>query len=599
MQFHQLSKNIKKSKILILGFLLLQTTLFSNDIIKEINSNSLYKNSYWKKLLHYKNGESEIDSKDFFVSNIGKYDLKEEMITSINELKNSESNFQCKFPLRTKWLNENLPSFSYVKKECKELDVFIEQIDAKFATLVFPTAHINSPASMYGHTFIRLGSNIETPLISNAVNYAAKTEESNGLVFAYQGIFGGYEGRYSILPYYKKIKEYNNLEQRDVWEYELALNQEEINDIVLHTYELKDTYSDYFFFLENCSYNVLWFLEIAKPEIKLVDKFNVKAIPLDTIKVLEPYDLIKQSNFRTSKMTKMKFIINEKIKNKTYASIYIKALNNDFKEDINKTQQIYFYDLKIEYLKYLRSKNKVKKKDYLKRYLELLKLRSEKGIIEDYKIKPPKNPLETHDSTKLVFSYQSDDSLYLQLKQAYHDLTDIEDGYLQGAYIDFFNIKIRNKNKKTRLESFDFLKIESYSQRDEIFKPLSWAIEINYEHFKDEKDYLKFKPQVGLSYANENSFVYFMGLGEYYKRRNSDLYSLGLRIGVISNEIKNFKLGFEGIKKRYDNKFNNTIYNIFATYKLTRNNAINIKYENDDYFVSKNEKTLLSYYYYF
>ena len=96
--------------------------------------------------------------------------------------------------------------------------------------MVFPTSHINSPASMYGHTFIKISSSKDTPLISNAINYAAKTDEKNGLIFAFQGIFGGYEGRYSILPYYEKLKEYNNLEQRDVWEYDLNLNERRLEN---------------------------------------------------------------------------------------------------------------------------------------------------------------------------------------------------------------------------------------------------------------------------------------------------------------------------------------------------------------------------------
>ena len=72
--------------------------------------------------------------------------------------------------------------------------------------MVFPTAHINSPASMYGHTFLRVSSDEETPLISNAINYAAKTTDTNGFIFAYKGLFGEYEGRYSIYLIMKKSK---------------------------------------------------------------------------------------------------------------------------------------------------------------------------------------------------------------------------------------------------------------------------------------------------------------------------------------------------------------------------------------------------------
>jgi len=59
-------------------------------------------------------------------------------------------------------------------------------------------------------------------LLSFAVNYAARTDETNGFAYAIKGVFGFYPGYYSLLPYYVKVREYNDLERRDVWEYPLA-----------------------------------------------------------------------------------------------------------------------------------------------------------------------------------------------------------------------------------------------------------------------------------------------------------------------------------------------------------------------------------------
>ena len=204
------------------------STSNSLELKNYIEEHKIYENSYWAKLLHYRNGISEIDSTNFFISNNGKEDLKEELFETINSLETGTNNVLCRFPLRVEWLKENIPTLEekIVPYSCEELDKFLELTDVKYVTMVFPTAHINSPASMYGHTFLKVGSDKETPLISNAINYAAKTDEKNGLIFAYNGLFGGYEGRYSIMPYYEKIKEYNNLEQRDVWEYDLNLSQE-------------------------------------------------------------------------------------------------------------------------------------------------------------------------------------------------------------------------------------------------------------------------------------------------------------------------------------------------------------------------------------
>jgi hypothetical protein len=34
-------------------------------------------------------------------------------------------------------------------------------------------------------------------------------------------------GEYSLMPYYRKVKEYGDFESRDLWEYELNLSPEE------------------------------------------------------------------------------------------------------------------------------------------------------------------------------------------------------------------------------------------------------------------------------------------------------------------------------------------------------------------------------------
>ena len=294
----------KRLKVLLLSLFfyvfLFPSSLFSLSSVEYAEKVKLYEHSYYKKLLHYKNNYSEVDSNNFFVSKKGKKNIKEELFETIKSLENGSNNVLCRFPLRTKWISENIKDLKIKYYDCKDLNIYINENKAKYVSLVFPNSHINSPASMYGHTFLIFTQEKNQILLSNAVNYAAQSDEKNGFLFAYNGIFGNYNGKYSMLPYYKKIKEYNNLEQRDIWEYKLDFTEEEIYKMVLHAYELKDSYSDYFFFLENCSYNVLWFLEIARENIYLVNEFSYKTIPLDSIKILKKYNLITESKYRYS-----------------------------------------------------------------------------------------------------------------------------------------------------------------------------------------------------------------------------------------------------------------------------------------------------------
>lgn len=550
-----------------------------------IEEHKLYENSYWAKLLHYRDGISEIDSTNFFISNNGKEDLKEELFETINSLETGTNNVLCRFPLRVEWLKENIPTLEekIVPYSCEELDKFLELTNAKYVTMVFPTAHINSPASMYGHTFLKVGSDKETPLISNAINYAAKTDEKNGLIFAYNGIFGGYEGRYSIMPYYEKIKEYNNLEQRDVWEYDLNLSQEEINKLVLHTWELKDSYADYYFFKENCSYNVLWLLEIARPSLDLVSYFDFKAIPLDTIKILTKYDgLIVDSRYRYSNLKKMKHILNEEIENKEFLKAYIND-EIELPDSLSQSDKISYLDFKIAYTQYQRSEDGTEKKEYIKNYLKLLKERSSYKQTRTYNIKSPLDPLISHDSAKIGLFYDSNDSFETSIKPAYNDMYDIVDGYLQGAYIDFFELNFKKqKDKDVKLDRFTLIKIKSYSPQDMIFKPISWGIDAGYEHFKDKDDYFKIKPEVGVSFGNDKDFIYSMLGSNIYYKGNDQLYSAGVNIGFITNRIENFNIGVNYTYDKYNKSLENNQFEAFTTYKIHRNLALNLKYINDD-----------------
>lgn len=577
------------------------SSLSSNDLIlQNINNQKLFENPYWSKLLHYRNNISEIESSDFFISSSGKTDLKKELFETIDSLLKGKNKVLCRFPLRVKWLKSKIPNLdeNIINYECKDLDNFINDVNARYVTLVFPSAHINSPASMYGHTFLRLTEDINTPLLSNAVNYAAQTDESNGFLFAYKGIFGGYKGKYSILPYYKKLKEYSNLEQRDVWEYNLDFTENEVNDIVLHTYELKDSYSDYFFFKENCSYNVLWLLEIAKPNLNLVDKFYVKTIPLDTIKLLEELNLLKDSKYRASKMSKMKYILNKKIQNKEYLSDYVNdkiELNDILSQD----DKMYYLDFKIEYMKYLRSKNKIDNSKYLSRYIGLLKERSFFNKKSDINIQKPYNPIKSHDSARVKILYSTkDENIQIAYKPVYNDIYDVSKGYLQGAYINFFDFNILKNKDKIRLNKFTLLNIKSYAKRDMFFKPLSWGIDLGYKHFID-KDYAYVNPEVGYTFGNSNEFLYLMLGSKGFYKNTSNYYSYGGNIGIVSNRFKDMKLGAKYTYDKYNKNIENNIFEVFSTKEISKNTSFNVEYISDNLSSNRKKNINISFFYYF
>jgi len=554
---------IQKRLILLAFFVLfLPTPSFSFDT-KDLDTKNLANNSYWKKLLHFRDGESEIDSTNFFISPKGKTNPQAELEATLAALYKGDD-ISCRFPARIRWLYGKIPDLEQkiTYKKCTPLEELIKSYQASKAVLVFPTAHINSPASMFGHTLLRIDDKKGLPLTANAVNYAAETQETNGLIFAYMGIFGGYEGRYSIMPYYKKIKEYNALERRDIWEYTLNLNDEELVRMLTHLYELKDTFAYYYFVKENCSYNLLWLLDLARTGSDLVEDFNFKAIPIDTIKSVKKAGFIESSHFRPSK-TK---IIQRLIEKKEQATGSLK--------------EVYSAELDIELLRLKRTKNKVNKKDYIKKLLTKLADRSKLDSTPKITIPAPVNPLLSHKSSRVSIGYSDQEEVELSIKPSYHDIYDLDKGFVSGAYINFFQFLFaKNKDESIRLKNLDLISINSYALRGSIFKPISWGVAVGTKEFRGKSN-AKLTGEVGVSYAlTDKIFSFFMlQPSMYYK--DDLLLGMGPKVGVIAS-YDNYKIGAIAEKNFFNDFKNNFHAEIFSTISLTKNTALNLKIETD------------------
>ena len=295
----------------------------------------------------------------------------------------------------------------------------------------------------------------------------------------------------------------------------------------------------------------------------------------------------------------MKNILEKKIENKEYLKAFINE-NKPLNESLSTDDKISYLDFKILYLQYQRANNQYDKKEYLNKYVQLLKERSSYNKASSYDIKTPFNPLDSHDSAKVSFFYDSTDSFELGLKPVYTDIYDISDGYLEGAYIDFFDLNIKKiKDEKIKLDKFTLLKINSLAQQDMIFKPFSWGIDLGYEYFKDQSDYLKIKPETGLAFGKEKNFIYTMIGSNLYYKNSEQLYSVGTSIGFITNQFEDIKLGIKYSYDKYNKSLENNEVEIFATYKMERNVALNIKYINDDLYKDNKEQIKAGIFYYF
>ena len=285
----------------------------------------LWKDQEWLNLLHYEgNGESPDDyenpirDKIFFLAKNGKKSAEAELIATLagfyDTEKKDDENAQCRFVARLKWLQQKLDirPDTLPGVQCIKYLEWREHVQPKQVTLVFPTYHLNSPSSMFGHTLLRLDPEIdkgESKWLSVSISFGANAPEEDGsMLYAWRGLVGGYPGEFITDHYYKKIQEYNKMEHRDIWEYRLNLTPVETERMVEHIWELQEINFDYYFFDDNCSYRLLELLEVARPGINLTDEFIVTAIPIDTVKTIHKAGMIKNTDYRPANATVLSYM---------------------------------------------------------------------------------------------------------------------------------------------------------------------------------------------------------------------------------------------------------------------------------------------------
>ena len=268
----------------------------AQQVIKQAIEKKLFENYTWNKLLHYDNhffkGYISDAEKDFFLAEDGHKNSKAELIATINYLYTDHKNKEhlaCLYPARLLWLKKNLTLPNITPTKCKKLDEFIEEVKPHSVSMIFPVGYVNSPASAYGHLFLRINKknqDIRHDLYALSVNFGANIDNAGALEYMFKGIFGGFTGNYSLFHYAKKVKEYSDLESRDIWEYDLNITPDESLFITLHLWELSKVQIPYLFFSKNCAYQSIYLISLVR-QLDIYNQFKYYAIPSDIIRMLD------------------------------------------------------------------------------------------------------------------------------------------------------------------------------------------------------------------------------------------------------------------------------------------------------------------------
>jgi hypothetical protein len=489
-----------------------QTTDYAEQLVRRAHDASLSTEAEWLSLVHYKprfggGYASQADDPVFFNHPRGKYDPALELDATLRALVapgTGDDHPRCRFPARYHWLAQrlDLDSARLPQAACNELREWQDTLSAHSVTLVFPAAYLNGPSSMFGHTLLRINpgdSRRDVPLAAYALNYAANADPAdNGAFYAYKGIFGGYPGVFSIVPYYQKIKEYSDLENRDVWEYTLNLNQAEVDQLLRHAWEVRHVNFDYYFLTENCSYHMLSLLEVARPGTRLTERFDVKAIPSDTVRSVVAAGMVTVVDYRPSATT----VIDQHLSllDATQQAVVLALADGDAQaatladrrdSDLSASRLL---ELAYDFSRYRALQTPTVRDEHAGQSYQLLQARSRlpAGNIWPEIARPASRPDQGHRTSRVAVGggrLDGDDFVGLRWRPAYHDILDPLPGYTRGAQINFLDVHGRYfvDDHSLKLDRFTLIDILSLTPRSDFFKPVSWGVDTGIERMYTDR----------------------------------------------------------------------------------------------------------------
>ncbi|MBO9666415.1 MAG: DUF4105 domain-containing protein [Bdellovibrio sp.] len=428
--------------MLIILLLFVHSTSYATD---ESEISEVAASQEWLKLLHY----NRIEKAEFYLGSGGINSSLVELRANLEQLK-SNPQYSCEFPARAKLLREK---FKIAAPLCPQVENWKSKMGRHSSlSLVYVSQYVSNPASAFGHTFL-LFKNSKEPLNLNVTisNAASMPEDVSNFAYIFKGITGGFPAEFSTESFYLKIQEYSNIENRDMWIYDLNFSEQQIDQLLNHIWELsKRADQGYFFLNGNCSVNSYNALAAVHSDLDFLPTGRIYVLPIETI--VKAHAITQNIEYLPSLREKM-FLRSQALssaENQSFQSIIANS------EPPSLTKSIEVAELTLENFELLRSRQYgtlTTSQDQA--YKEALLNRAELGISSKLKIPRPAEPHHALPSTRIAASGGSirEQSFYaLSAAPFYHGLLDSSPGYRPFSELILLNSTIRTMNHENKLD---------------------------------------------------------------------------------------------------------------------------------------------------
>ncbi len=601
--------------VFIKFFFVVNLSLISNALAQsKDDDHQLAFSKEWLRLLYYeKKGlnkyKSEVFSQKFFLKKQGLKDPLIELQSFIEILKTKSDDSQindehpiCRFPARFFWINQKLKLFPMnIFSKCLKMNEFMNRLQGQSASMVFSSYFVNNPSSAFGHTFLKINKDEsnDLDLLNYGINYAATVDTKNAFFYALKGLLGFFPGEFTATPFYYKVREYNDYESRDLWEYQLNLSAAEMLFLNLHIWELGSAWSKYYFLDKNCSYWAIRVLEAIKPDLNLADYFSSTfVVPIETVKsLLKSKDLVKNIRYRPSLRQQLldRFNLLNTSEIKTLTSL-TKDLNVE--KGINwkdKTFDPHFLKTLLLYFDYTNADDYVANEDALlkKKQPLLLALSQTKSTPDPVKPLDLKNaPHLSHPPRRFGLGYKTQNfndvykqgGLNLKYKLGFHDILDSNRGFNPHLGLNYLDTSIllnerqsltdSSKDNEIILNYLHILSVESFTPINKLESKFSWRFKMGLDSEQYLKDWTKtvgfinFDSGVSKSLFKDDSWLLYFFVSNTLevngRFKNKARYGVAPLFGFKYNMRQDTNLVFE-TKPLFVTDFSNAFENIIQT----------------------------------
>jgi len=533
----------------------------TNRIIKTAIEKNLHKYYIWKSLLQVTNNKINIKDPSFILSG-DNFSLENELVKTIQSFfdvpNDSFKHPICRFPARFFWIKSELGLNDGIFPDvrCPELEEYLQRAPAEKIYLVFVSENVSQPSSMMGHVFLKLsGYDYYSSHIEHAVSFYTIIDTINIPLLIFKSTITGMNGFFSLLPYSEQAKKYLEVEDRNVWEYELDLSEESKMLMYYHIWELKDLQMRYLFTGYNCATVIYNILSLSSENFSKNNN-QLWITPKDVVKETYQNNLIVGTKLIPSDKWNIR-MLSEALDNNSIDYIYNlfnkkKFEHLELSEDI--TKSLYQLELITSYSNYLYKHREIDKKELNTITNEISKATEEKIPQIPYYIdlSQYKSPLKTSDDSQLGLGYKMKkgrNNVKLYFLPASNSLSDDNREYFNENFLKLGELSLLINEKSIKLESFQLYAMKSLIPWNKFVKGMSGEFRLGLEEHYDKK--LKNHVSVNVSggigltkkiSADINTYLLING-GPGYGKSRFYLY-LYPEVGATIYEVMNMKTTF-------------------------------------------------------